>query len=96
MSAVADYRDNERARIERELRAKDKQMERLKSIIDEAGAEVSYKMGFSNVFKNELNDAEGDLIVATINNSPTKTAIDPMLPEDFREGSEWIDLDSES
>lgn len=95
MRAVADYRPGERARIQRELSVKDKQVEKLKYIIDEASAEVNYKMGFANVFKNELNDAEGDLVVASINSNNHRPNVDPMLPDDFVEGSEWLDFPDE-
>jgi hypothetical protein len=100
--AVADYQAGERILIERELQTKRNQLDKLKSMGEEASAYGTFQLGFSQVYKQELNDAEGHILVQqmeapssipTRSNRGKKSAkqIDLMLPDDYTEGADVTD-----
>lgn len=100
--AVADYQDGERRLIQRELETKKKQLNRLNDMAEQSEAYSTMQLGFSQVFKQELNDAEGEILVhqidmpTSISSAKRKTIknakqIDPMLPADYVEGADVTD-----
>jgi hypothetical protein len=97
--ALGDFGPDERAKINRELSIKDDQIDRLKYKGAFAKAETDVTLGFSMAFKQELNDAEGQILVSQLETQeielpkghnepvkPRKPKRDIMLDDDFTEG----------
>lgn len=101
--AAGDYMPGERTVIDKELKAKKKQKQIIQDDINRmANAEGAFKLGFHNVYKDELNDAEGDIQTGMILMRESmqvpqvleEVYNDPMMPSNLKEGT-VIDTDFE-